>query len=143
MIQNSIFCSSLSNINLHLPNLPLFKQCIESILLEKHAKVYTTLYSFIFFHMFPLTFPLVQHEVDILSTGWISRKYCTDIPGAQKLNPNDFSDSLTFLVGPPWVQVWSQMYRVLNNINFILFVGLYFHTFYLKQDYVANVTTVE
>ncbi len=33
--------------------------------------------------------------------GWIALKFCTDIHGAQRINPNDFGDPLTFPLAPP------------------------------------------
>ncbi len=41
-------------------------------------------------------------------TWWIGTKLCTDITGAQRMKPNDFSDPLTF---PVWTTTgWIHMF---------------------------------
>lgn len=39
---------------------------------------------------------------NISTTGWIAMKLCTDMNGAQTMNPSDFGDTLTFRLALPW-----------------------------------------
>lgn len=75
---------------------------------------------------------------------WMVKKVCTDIHGAQRINPSALGDHLTFQLAPPEAQSFHLFNEISKDILHIywtcqfleMFLFIYFYTYLLGPIYV-------